>query len=348
MAHRIADEVAANGGALTRRAAEWLRQLKRGYAALRGMLSGAAMRRLAFVLSTTLSAGTIVQAQSFADPVTNPYGLTGLPGDASVGFEFVDLDADGDYDLVSREFGFGSIYEVHLAFYVNTGSVSSPEFAAPVEGLFGTPSMQGFEYWETHNGVALTAADLDGDGDYDLIAHAIYGYARTNKQNSISNGTARSFPGEHGDAEALEFNSMEANPFGLDLAPGYSSLGMHCVCRPRRRRGFGFARRPIIGYDSNIEVIHCENVGSATAPEFLPPELGPFGLPDTIVSEFEGIAPAVDIADLDQDGDLDFMVSVADGNYYNGGVSGLLFYENEGSPESPALRRQSHRLSGCS
>ena len=44
LAHRIADEVAANGGALTRLAAEWLRQLKRGYAALRGMLSGAAMR----------------------------------------------------------------------------------------------------------------------------------------------------------------------------------------------------------------------------------------------------------------------------------------------------------------
>ena len=122
LAHRIADELAANGGALTRRAAEWLRQLKRGYAALRGMLSGAAMRRLAFVLSTTLSAGAVVQAQSFADPVTNPYGLTGLPwDDASVGFDFVDLDDDGDYDLVSREFGIGSIYQVHLAFYVNTG-----------------------------------------------------------------------------------------------------------------------------------------------------------------------------------------------------------------------------------
>ena len=340
LAHRIADEVAANGGALTRRAAEWLRQLKRGYAALRGMLSGAAMRQLAFVLSATLSAGAVVHAQSFADPVTNPYGLTGLPwGDASIGFAFVDLDDDGDYDLVSREFGLGSIYEVHLAFHVNTGSASSPEFAAPEEGLFGTPTMQGFEYWETYNGVALTAADLDGDGDFDLIAHAIYGYAENEQtEQDFEWYSPVLFLENTGTPSAPEFNSMEANPFGLDLAPGYSSSWNALAFADLDADGdLDLLGARSSGYYSDIEVIHCENVGSATAPDFLPPELGPFGLPDTIVSEFEGIAPAVDIADLDQDGDLDFVVSVADGNYYNGGVSGLLFYENEGSPDSPAF-----------
>lgn len=346
LAHRIANEVAANGGALTRRAATWLRQLKEGYASLRSLLSSAAMRKLAFVLSATLSAGTALQAQSFADPVTNPFSLTGVPwGDASVGFDFVDLDDDGDYDLVSRELGFGSIYEIHLAFYVNNGSASNPEFAAPEEGLFGTPIMPGFSYWETYNGVALTAADLDGDGDYDLLAHALYAYGETDDYDEeyVEWYSPILFMENTGTPSAPEFNSIEANPFGLDVGSdsyvnSWSSFAFSDIDADGDLDLLGTRSN---GYGGGIAVFGCENVGSSTDPSFLPLEQGPFGLPGEIVSEFEGIAPAVDLTDLDQDGDLDFIVSVADGSYGDyGGVSGLLFFENQGSPESPAFAAQ--------
>ncbi|MCK4733693.1 MAG: VCBS repeat-containing protein, partial [Methanophagales archaeon] len=68
---------------------------------------------------------------------------------------FADLDNDGDYDVLIGEGPTGATYG-----YENTGNASSqnwtrkPSWDPPIEGLMGAkPAL----------------ADLDGDGDYDLL-----------------------------------------------------------------------------------------------------------------------------------------------------------------------------------
>lgn len=66
---------------------------------------------------------------------------------------FVDLDGDGDYDLMIGEGG-GVVKA-----YKNTGTTSSPVWTA--ESSWDSPDVGGFSM--------PTFADLDGDGDYDML-----------------------------------------------------------------------------------------------------------------------------------------------------------------------------------
>jgi hypothetical protein len=70
---------------------------------------------------------------------------------------FADLDADGDFDLVSGEH-FG------LPYYENTGSAASPVFIAR------TGAANPFAAIGALNNPAPAFADLDDDGDLDLVA----------------------------------------------------------------------------------------------------------------------------------------------------------------------------------
>ena len=93
---------------------------------------------------------------------------------------FVDIDADGDYDLfVGEQYGISFAYE-------NTGSASSPNWT--VKPSWNLPDLD--------MGSKPAFADLDNDGDYDVLigegpTGATYGYENTGNATS-PNWTANS------------------------------------------------------------------------------------------------------------------------------------------------------------
>jgi hypothetical protein len=139
-------------------------------------------------------------APSFGTPAFNPFGLNGtLPiSEFAVG-RFVDLDNDGDDDYLAMSFNNSG-----FRYYQNTGTASSPQFAAPVINPFGlnTSGLGNLAFVEV--------GDLDLDGDFDIIASE-YDYG--NWTVYTNNGTALT----------PSFAAPSTNPFGLS-AGGFLSM----------------------------------------------------------------------------------------------------------------------------
>ncbi len=124
----------------------------------------------------------------FIAPVMNPFGLS-----STLGFAVpvaCDLDGDGDLDLLV-----GETYGV-LQYFENTGSVSSPVFAAPVQNPFGLTSGSYIS--------AATVSDIDNDGDLDVIVGEAYG--------------ALQYFENTGSVTTPYFAIKDKNPFGLQSA----------------------------------------------------------------------------------------------------------------------------------
>jgi hypothetical protein len=86
------------------------------------------------------------------DLMFNPSGIPSLPFSQP---RFADLDADGDFDMI-----LGSLDDAPL-YFENTGSLHQPEFIAKDEVL---------SFLSALDAEVCVCADLDDDGDLDLIA----------------------------------------------------------------------------------------------------------------------------------------------------------------------------------
>ena len=120
----------------------------------------------------------------FAAPSTNPFGLSDVDSDASP--TLVDIDSDGDLDAFIGNFG-------NTLFFRNTGTASSPVFAAPITNPFGLSYVRAEE-------ADPTFVDIDGDGDLDAF---IGGYEETLFYRNM------------GTASSPVFAAPSTNPFGL-------------------------------------------------------------------------------------------------------------------------------------
>ena len=201
---------------------------------------------------------------------------------------FVDIDDDGDYDLfIGEQYGVSFAYE-------NTGSASSPIWTAK----------PGWNLPDLEMGAKPAFADLDNDGDYDVLigegpSGATYGYENTGSASSPDWTAKPSW-----DPPTLEW--MGAKPALADL----DNDGDYDLLLYQAYTGDPFA---------------YENDGSVSSPNWTrksswdPPFAG------------QGATP--DFADLDGDGDYDLLVGIkTDGATYA--------YENTGGASSPTWSRK--------
>ena len=237
------------------------------------------------------------QAQiSFAAGVTDPFGLDTV--DRVILPQLVDLDGDGDLDILANSYDEDSEL-LEFRYYENTGT---PEVAT-----FGTPQINPFELGNAGSSDELTVftlADLDGDGDLDLLAAGYQSFTY------LSND---------GTATAPSFSEPATNPFGLDAAAGMEDYLLPSFAD---LDGDGDVDLLLGGYYGTFFV---ENTGSATAPAFGAPVAAPFNIDPTPEDGY--FFPA--LADFDQDGDTDVLLT----SYYS--VAEL--FENTGDAQNPAF-----------
>jgi hypothetical protein len=228
-------------------------------------------------------------AQYFMPPVTNPYGLNPFVGE--YGFPaFSDLDADGDYDLF-----IGDIYG-NLMYYENAGSSVVPQFLAPVQNPF--------QFTAAYSIAVPTFGDLDNDGDFDLILGEYESYSGL-----------ISFYENVGTLQSPEFAPPIQNPFGIQFGSSYGVF-------PELADIDGDGDLDIIMATNEASFIYYfENIGSLLNPSFLTPVQNAYGLGGG------GPWSAPEMADMDDDGDLDMFIN----EYYGE----LVYYENIGTSISP-------------
>ena len=138
--------------------------------------------------------GTSSQA-NFANPQTNPFGLSDIGSFSTPAF--ADIDGDGDLDAFSGNLN-GAI-----AFFENTGTASQASFASVQFNPFGLLETVGIA-----GGTSPTFADIDNDGDLDAFSG--------NESGTIA------FFENTGTATQASFASAQINPFGLSDVGSFS------------------------------------------------------------------------------------------------------------------------------
>lgn len=129
---------------------------------------------------------------SFGSAQIDPFNLSTIERHFTP--SFVDLDNDGDYDLM-----LGNYYS-SFSYYENTGTASSPSFATETTNPFGLTTSTGAY-------TKLDFADLDNDGDMDLMSAF-----------SITGGAEIRYYENTGTASSPSFGAAQIDPFGLPSA----------------------------------------------------------------------------------------------------------------------------------
>ena len=279
---------------LRRRVRNYLRKRRHDRAAMYSILRGVAASSF-FALALL---GLDVAPARAADPqfqlIPGPVG--GFDVGANSAPAFADLDGDGDQDLLT------GAYDGTFRYYENVGTASMASFtertgmANPMDGFInGYYSSPAF-------------ADLDNDGDYDLVAGDASGafFYFENTGSALSPiFTART---------GLD------NPLDGFSTAGYSS--------PAFADLDGDADLDVFAGEGSGAILYFENTGSALSPNFTA-RTGP-------ANPFDGLgaasysAPAA--ADLDADGDLDVVVGEYDGTF--------TYLENTGTSLNAAFTTQ--------
>ncbi len=197
---------------------------------------------------------------------------------------FVDLDGDGKIDMVSGS-RLGDLY-----IFANTGTNTAPIYATGTNvGNLGTTF------------IAPTFADLDGDGDKDLMIGE-YGGNFLYAQNT-------------GTATVANFPAFVTNPFGL-AKTSY-------ITRPFFVDLDNDGDLDMMSGDYTGNFYYFQNTGTASAPAFAAAQTNPFGLTDI------GKWSSVSLADIDLDGDLDLFAGEYSGSFF--------YFKNTGTASAPAF-----------
>ena len=228
--------------------------------------------------------------------------------------EAADLDGDGDLDLVIGGTGdFGPMRYVE-----NIGTATVPAFALREGG------QNPFSSFVLEDFASPTLADLDGDGDLDLLVASALGdgveTGRFDYFENVGSATAPSFARRTGSASPFTALSNASNPIVADLADLDGDGDVDLVFSTIDPGSFAGALR------------YAENTGTATAPAFTLLPSGTGSLPAT--DELALLGPS--LADLDGDGDLDLVLAQANVDSETGSGPVRVF-QNEGTATAPVF-----------
>lgn len=245
------------------------------------------------------------EAPSFGERQINPFGLTSITD--AITTEFVDLDGDGDLDLLETGLNYGGPNygdegDPIILYRENTGTATAPNFAAPQINPLGltTPGVTG-------NAVVLTFGDLDNDGDLDMLGFSY-------DADSYGDG-ARNYYYENTTVDGVpSFAAPVTEPFGISNNSINIAYQVPDILADLDDDG----DLDLFGTDFSYEYdgenstylvasLFLENTGSATAPAFGAVESGAeFGV-DTFNTDAYVVRSV--LADIDGDGDLDLFVT---------------------------------------
>jgi Ca2+-binding RTX toxin-like protein len=216
---------------------------------------------------------------------------------------FADIDGDGDLDLVVGEAYYA------LKYFKNIGSVIAPSYTEQA----GTNNpFNGIDIRTNFILSAPTFADIDGDGDLDLIV-------------GESNGTLKYFKNT-GNAISPSYTEQVGtnNPFdGIDVGTDFFDLSA-----PTFADIDGDGDLDLVVGERGGTLKYYKNTGSAIAPSYTA-QTGTNNPFDGI--DVGGFSRPT-FADIDGDGDLDLVVGERDGN--------LNYYKNTGSATAPSYTAQ--------
>ncbi len=215
--------------------------------------------------------------------------------------QFIDIDGDGDHDLFVQE------RSDALMFFENTGTPGQPRFV-----------------WRTDRWADLSIGewnrfvDLDGDGDFDLLAEQPFSYIRYYRNEGSA--TAPRF------VLAVDtVRDVEGKPVFADRQNIPSLADIDCD----RRLDLFLGR-----VDGTVSRFSLMPGGAVPRFEFVTDRFQGIEIIGQVVGTGGGSrhgANAMAFADIDHDGDADFFW----GDYFEPGV---LFISNAGDCANPSLR----------
>lgn len=255
-------------------------------------------------LSLSLNAGS-VEAQTSVGPFTRNYLDNPLPPPlpfiSRPAPSYVDLDGDGDQDLVIGD-NFGQI-----SYFKNIRTQENPFFLEIDPGDSGNPfNSVTSAIPNDKTAFVPTFADIDGDGDFDLLVGTdqykygvgsgeMYFFRNTGSATLptfVLDDAANIFVDTYG----AKFSTLRyAHPYFVDIdGDGDTDLFVG-----------GYYASATYGYLLQF----FENTGTKTAPQFTQK---PHTLGDGINGLYFSNSAPISFADLDKDGDLDAFIGIYD------------------------------------
>ncbi len=247
---------------------------------------------------TGINAQTTIE---FAEPVANPFGFT--PTQYLILPSTGDFDNDGDYDMLNGGLNFPAYgLNESFSYFENTGTPENANFGSSIAAPFGLSSDYFLQF--------STNADLDNDGDLDILVGGYIQYGTTEGQISFY------YYENKGTPESPEFPDRLQNPFNLRLPQ--NTLSSYPSLVDIDDDGDLDAFSTILTRDQVIDVFFFENIGDAENPEFGNP------VPGADFGVNQNLFLTIDFTDLDVDGDQDMLI----GGFNSGNV---FYYENIGT-----------------